>query len=52
MISHGLILFGFHILLLMMTWSLLVTMNTHPGEIPLYWVNLFIIDYIGVLHRR
>jgi hypothetical protein len=27
----------FHILLFMMLWSLLVTMNTHPGEIPLYW---------------
>jgi palmitoyltransferase len=21
----------------MMLWSLLITMNTHPGEIPLYW---------------
>lgn len=31
----------FHILLFMMIWSLLVTMNTHPGEIPLYWVKLF-----------
>jgi hypothetical protein len=27
----------FHFFLLMMLWSLLVTMNTHPGEIPLYW---------------
>jgi len=27
----------FHILLLMMLWSLLITMYTHPGEIPLYW---------------
>jgi len=28
----------------MMLWSLIVTMNTHPGEIPLYWVyyNYFI----------
>jgi len=31
------LLFIFHMLLLMMLWSLLVTMNTHPGEIPLYW---------------
>jgi hypothetical protein len=30
--------FIFHFLLFMMVWSLLVTMNTHPGEIPLYWV--------------
>lgn len=27
----------FHILLLLMLWSLIVTMNIHPGEIPLYW---------------
>jgi hypothetical protein len=31
------LLFGFHYLLIMMLWSLIVTMNTHPGEIPLYW---------------
>ena len=30
----------FHILLFLMIWSLLITMNTHPGEIPLYWVFL------------
>jgi len=29
---------GFHILYFMMLWCLIVTMNTHPGEIPLYWV--------------
>jgi hypothetical protein len=34
------IVFIFHLLLFMMIWSLLVTMNTHPGEIPLYWVNI------------
>jgi palmitoyltransferase len=28
---------GFHLLLFMMIWSLIVTMVTHPGEIPLYW---------------
>lgn len=33
----GTLLFFFHFLLLMMLWSLIVTMNTHPGEIPLYW---------------
>lgn len=27
----------YHLLLFMMVWSLVVTMSTHPGEIPLYW---------------
>ena len=31
-------IFIFHTLLFLMIWSLLITMNTHPGEIPLYWV--------------
>ncbi len=31
------LLFIFHVLLLMMIWSLIITINTHPGEIPLYW---------------
>ncbi len=30
-------IFIFHFLLFMMLWSLIVTMITHPGEIPLYW---------------
>jgi hypothetical protein len=29
--------FIFHVLLIMMIWSLFATINTHPGEIPLYW---------------
>jgi len=33
-------LVGFHILLFMMLWSLIITMNIHPGEIPLYWVSI------------
>jgi len=35
------VLLVFHILFFMMIWSLLVTMITHPGEIPLYWVKYF-----------
>lgn len=27
----------YNLLLGMMIWSFLITMNTHPGEIPLYW---------------
>ena len=29
----------FHFLLVMMLWCLIVTMTTHPGEIPIYWVK-------------
>jgi hypothetical protein len=36
--SNMIILVIFHILFFMMIWSLIVTMITHPGEIPLYWV--------------
>jgi hypothetical protein len=37
--SSVVILCIFHILLVLLLWSLGVTMNTHPGEIPLYWVS-------------
>jgi len=37
MISVATLLIIFHISMFMMLWSLIVTMNTHPGEIPLYW---------------
>jgi hypothetical protein len=30
-------LFFFHLFFLMMVWCYIVTMKTHPGEIPLYW---------------
>jgi hypothetical protein len=43
------ILLIFHILLVFLLWSLGVTMNTHPGEIPLYWVSNILIK--GFLHR-
>ena len=31
------LLFIFHILLSMLLWSFFITMNTNPGEIPIYW---------------
>lgn len=39
MIATGVCLVLFHIFFFLMLWSLIVTMGTHPGEIPLYWVN-------------
>jgi len=46
----------FHFLLFMLLWSLMVTMNTHPGEIPLYWVifitYIIIQVYISYLLSR
>jgi hypothetical protein len=44
------ILFFFHILMILLIWTLGVTMNTHPGEIPLYWVRIDIDK--GILYRR
>ena len=31
------IIFFFNVIIIMMLWAYFITMNTHPGQIPLYW---------------
>jgi palmitoyltransferase len=37
LINILIIIFFFNVIIIMMLWAYFITMNTHPGQIPLYW---------------